>query len=91
MHVIVKGLKGQTRIMNTEENNCDEIMSRDRQRSPWAFQNTEMRCPNCQSCRIFRVLDRWGRSKGIQMFECAVCGKRFYDRGVDDYRPTFQR
>ena len=66
-------------------------MPRDRQRSPWAFNESEMKCPKCRSCKIFRVLDRWGRSKGIQMFECAVCGKRFYDRGVDDYRPTFRR
>jgi ubiquinone/menaquinone biosynthesis C-methylase UbiE/DNA-directed RNA polymerase subunit RPC12/RpoP len=62
-----------------------------RHRSPWAYDDSEIRCPRCTSQNILRRHDRWGRSRGVQMFECTTCGKKFYDRGYDDYHPTFIR
>ncbi|MGQ4870412.1 MAG: hypothetical protein ACP6IT_01085 [Candidatus Thorarchaeota archaeon] len=64
-------------------------MKSSRRRSPWAYDETEIHCPRCGSNRVVRVLDRWAMSRGVQVFKCAACGKKFYDRGVDDYRPTY--
>ncbi len=66
-------------------------MSGNRQKSPWAYDESGLECPQCHSTRINRVLDTWAMRRGIQMFQCAVCGKKFYNRGIDDYRPTFER
>ncbi len=66
-------------------------MSSNRKKSPWAFEDTGIQCPRCQSTRINRVLDHWAMQRGIQMFKCAICGKKFYDRNIDDYRPTYNR
>ena len=66
-------------------------MSENRRKSPWAYDESELQCPQCHSTRINRVLDTWALRRGIQMFQCAVCGKKFYTRGVDDYQPTFER
>ncbi len=62
-----------------------------RQRSPWAFDDTsELVCPHCGSNRIVRVFDRWALAHGVQIYYCAACNKKFYEREVDDYRPTFR-
>ena len=37
------------------------------------------------------MINPWAMIRGIQMFKCAICGKKFYDKDVDDYRPTFER
>ncbi|MBN2230380.1 MAG: hypothetical protein JW779_12395 [Candidatus Thorarchaeota archaeon] len=66
-------------------------MSSNRRKSPWAYNEPELQCPNCKSTRINRVVNIWAMRQGIQMFKCAVCGKKFYDRDVDDYQPTFER
>jgi transposase-like protein len=66
-------------------------MSSRRKSSPWAFDDAELACPRCGGNRIARILDTWSRSRGVQMFKCTSCGKKFYDRGFDDYRPTFIR
>ncbi|NHI84285.1 MAG: hypothetical protein EAX81_08300 [Candidatus Thorarchaeota archaeon] len=52
--------------------------------------NSPLRCPRCQGERIFRIFPLWSRMKGLEMFECSVCGKKFYRRNVDDYRPSFE-
>ncbi|UCE10120.1 MAG: class I SAM-dependent methyltransferase [Candidatus Thorarchaeota archaeon] len=62
-----------------------------RHRSPWAYDDSDIRCPRCTSHKIIRCHDRWATSRGVQMFECTTCGKRFVDRGYDDYLPTFIR
>jgi DNA-directed RNA polymerase subunit RPC12/RpoP len=64
-------------------------MSEDRRKSPWAHDDSEVRCPRCGSTNVSRILDTWALSRGIQIFSCASCGKKFYDRGLDDYEPTF--
>ena len=66
-------------------------MSSRRKSSPWAHDEAELVCPRCGSKRIVRILDSWSRPRGVQMFKCTSCGKKFYDRGFDDYRPTFIR
>ncbi|MFW9793801.1 MAG: hypothetical protein ACFFEE_05860 [Candidatus Thorarchaeota archaeon] len=67
-------------------------MSRIRRKSsPWAHDDSQLICPRCSSKRIMRILDSWGRNRGVQMFKCASCGKKFYERSLDDYRPTFIR
>jgi len=66
-------------------------MSSNRKNSPWAYDEAGLQCPRCQSTRVNRILDNWAMRRGIQMFKCASCGKKFYDRNVDDYRPTFER
>ncbi|MFW9910576.1 MAG: hypothetical protein ACFFED_17445 [Candidatus Thorarchaeota archaeon] len=66
-------------------------MSSNRRKSPWAFDEGGLRCPNCNSIRITRVINPWAMTRGIQMFKCSICGKKFYDKNVDDYRPTFER
>ncbi|MHA1908783.1 MAG: hypothetical protein ACW98Y_15895 [Candidatus Thorarchaeota archaeon] len=66
-------------------------MPPDRKSSPWAFEDCELSCPKCRSNRIHRIFDRYLISRGVQAFECASCGNRFYDRDIDDYRPTFVR
>ena len=60
-------------------------------RSPWAHDDSELSCPRCGESKAVRIHDSWGRSRGVQMFECESCGKRFYERGIDDFRPTFVR
>ena len=75
----------------TDDTKALKRTSNKRHNSPWAHDDKEMKCPRCDSERIFRILDKWGRSRGIQMFECASCRKKFYDKGYDDYRPTFNR
>ena len=67
------------------------VLSSRRYNSPWANDDSEIKCPKCGSTRIVRVLNRWAMNKGVQIFECSNCGKKFYDRGYDDYRPTFER
>ncbi len=64
-------------------------MSTNRRRSPWAHDDSDLKCPRCGSPRIHRILDRWLLRKGVQAFECASCGRKFHNRGHDDYRPTF--
>ncbi|TFG95257.1 hypothetical protein E4H12_13640 [Candidatus Thorarchaeota archaeon] len=66
-------------------------MSSNRKKSPWAFEDAELQCPRCQSKRVNRILEHWATQRGIQMFKCTVCGNKFYDRNVDDYRPTYNR
>jgi transposase-like protein len=65
-------------------------MAEYRRKSPWAHDDSEVRCPRCGSANVSRVLDAWALSKGIQIFLCASCGKKFYERGLDDYEPTFR-
>ncbi|TET14737.1 MAG: hypothetical protein E3J82_01605 [Candidatus Thorarchaeota archaeon] len=64
-------------------------MSTKRHNSPWAADDSTVKCTRCGSSKIFRILNRWAFSKGVQMFECTSCGKKFYDKGYDDYSPTF--
>ncbi|MFW9927281.1 MAG: transposase [Candidatus Thorarchaeota archaeon] len=59
--------------------------------SPWANDDSQVSCPRCNSRRVIRIMDSWGRNRGVQMFKCASCNKKFYERGLDDYRPTFIR
>jgi transposase-like protein len=66
-------------------------MKDSRKNSPWAHSDDELKCPRCSSTKIHRVFDRYMMSRGVQVFECTSCGRRFYDRGVDDYKPTFER
>ncbi|NHI89374.1 MAG: hypothetical protein EAX87_07620 [Candidatus Thorarchaeota archaeon] len=66
-------------------------MSSSRKSSPWAQDNSQLVCPRCGSKRIARILDSFSRPRGVQMWKCTSCGKRFYERGYDDYRPTFIR
>ncbi|RLI55464.1 MAG: hypothetical protein DRO87_05975 [Candidatus Thorarchaeota archaeon] len=66
-------------------------MSKRRKNSPWAHDETDLKCPRCKSTRITRILDDWAFRRGVQMYRCSNCGKKFYDKGFDDYRPTFQR
>ncbi len=63
----------------------------DRNRSPWAYEDEEMKCPKCGSTRVTRVFKRWALLRRVQAFDCHSCGKKFYLRNVDDYRPTFER
>ncbi|MHA3962014.1 MAG: hypothetical protein AM325_000625 [Candidatus Thorarchaeota archaeon SMTZ1-45] len=65
------------------------MVSPHRKSSPWAYDSSELICPKCGSNRIVRILDSWSRSSGVEMFKCTICGKKFYDRGYDDYGPTF--
>lgn len=53
------------------------------------IESGELQCPRCGSTRVLRVLDDWALSQGVQIFECKACGKRFYEKDVDDMRPTF--
>jgi DNA-directed RNA polymerase subunit RPC12/RpoP len=64
-------------------------MSEDRRKSPWAHDDSEVKCPRCGSTNVSRVLDTWALSRGVQIFSCASCGKKFYERGMDDYEPTY--
>jgi DNA-directed RNA polymerase subunit RPC12/RpoP len=64
-------------------------MSANRKDSPWAFDESELKCPHCQSTRISRILDVWALRRGIQMYRCNACGKKFYDKGFDNYEPTY--
>lgn len=59
--------------------------------APWILDETAMLCPRCGSTKIVRSLDRWSRARGINLFECNSCGKKFYERGIDDLQPTFVR
>ncbi len=56
--------------------------------TPW-IEKVSLECPKCGSTRVVRVLNEWALSQGVQIFECKACGKRFYERDVDDMRPTF--
>ncbi len=56
--------------------------------APWD-DRPALTCPRCGSTKIIRVLNEWALSQGVQIFECKVCGKKFYERDVDDLRPTF--
>ena len=67
------------------------MSSPSRKASPWAENKSELTCPRCGSNRIVRILDSWTRPRGVQMFKCVSCDKKFYDRDYDDYRPTFIR
>ncbi|MHA2004721.1 MAG: IS1/IS1595 family N-terminal zinc-binding domain-containing protein [Candidatus Thorarchaeota archaeon] len=64
-------------------------MKAKRLRSPWAHQASDIECPRCHSHHVYRIFDRWGRSKGVQMFQCTSCGRKYYTRGIDNFRPTF--
>ncbi|TXT57794.1 MAG: hypothetical protein BAJATHORv1_10501 [Candidatus Thorarchaeota archaeon] len=64
-------------------------MPSSRRDSPWAYNDEELKCPKCGSERIERVLERWARARGIQIFKCNSCGSKFYDKGYDDYKPLF--
>ncbi|MHA2354025.1 MAG: hypothetical protein ACXADC_02535 [Candidatus Thorarchaeota archaeon] len=66
-------------------------MKTKRHRSPWAYAALDIECPRCHSHHVHRIFDRWGRSKGVQMFQCVSCGRRYYTRGIDDYGTTFSR
>jgi transposase-like protein len=66
-------------------------MSSNRKKSPWAYDEGGLQCPSCHSIRVTRVVNAWAMARGIQMFKCSVCGKTFYEKDVDDYRPTFER
>jgi predicted RNA-binding Zn-ribbon protein involved in translation (DUF1610 family) len=66
-------------------------MSSNRYNSPWAYDDSEVKCPKCGSEKIHRVLEQWCRIRGIQAFQCSSCGRRFYSRGHDCYRPTYER
>ncbi len=57
--------------------------------SPWAFDGSELVCPQCGSKNVVRVVDRWAMQRGLQILQCSSCGRKFYDRGVDDYSPTY--
>ncbi|MHA2241187.1 MAG: hypothetical protein ACXACE_06240 [Candidatus Thorarchaeota archaeon] len=59
-------------------------------KSPWAYDDTDVKCPRCGNKRVYKVLSFWSFSRGVQTFECTTCGKKFYDRGYDDYEPTFK-
>ncbi|MFW9890387.1 MAG: hypothetical protein ACFFER_19590 [Candidatus Thorarchaeota archaeon] len=62
-----------------------------RHHSPWAYEASVAACPRCYSENVHHIFDRWGRMKGVQMFQCTSCGKKYYARGLDDYTPTFSR
>ena len=64
-------------------------MRDNRKESPWAYDDTELRCPRCQSNRVTRILDSWALRRGIQMFKCNACGRKFYHKGFDNYEPTY--
>ncbi|MFX1483731.1 MAG: hypothetical protein ACFFCP_11165 [Promethearchaeota archaeon] len=66
-------------------------MPYDKDKSSWVRENSELICPRCNSKRVVRIMDSWGRNRGVQMYKCVSCGKKFYERGLDDYRPTFIR
>ncbi|RDE12048.1 MAG: hypothetical protein C4K48_10565 [Candidatus Thorarchaeota archaeon] len=66
-------------------------MSSNRRKSPWAIDESKLQCPSCKSTRVTRVINPWALARGILMFKCSVCGKVFYDKDADDYRPTFER
>ena len=64
-------------------------VSEDDRKSPWADDDSDVKCPRCGSTNISRVVDSWALSRGIRVYSCASCGKKFYDRGFDDYQPTY--
>jgi transcription elongation factor Elf1 len=51
--------------------------------------NDGLKCSSCGSTRVYRCLDDICRKKRVQVFKCASCGKKFYKRHVEDYRPTY--
>ncbi|MFW9975618.1 MAG: hypothetical protein ACFFDQ_10155 [Candidatus Thorarchaeota archaeon] len=62
-----------------------------RKSSPWAYNSSDLSCPKCGGNRIVRILDSWTRFRDVEMFKCTSCGTKFYERGHDDYGPTFIR
>jgi len=70
----------------------EELLPREtveHKQSPWAFEGSELVCPRCGSKNVTRIVDRWAMQRGVQVFQCSSCGRKFYDRGVDDYSPTY--
>ncbi|NWF95056.1 MAG: methyltransferase domain-containing protein [Candidatus Thorarchaeota archaeon] len=92
-HVLADGFRAivvgvRSRSQRVEASSVSNTHS-SRRSSPWAHDDSEVKCPSCQSTKVFRVLDRWALSRGVQVFQCTSCGRKFYERGVDDYQPTF--
>ncbi len=78
-------------MKDSENRMSSNRKSTNRKKSPWAYDEGGLQCPKCQSTKVHRILDNWAMRRGIQMFKCASCGKKFYNRNLDDYRPTFNR
>lgn len=48
-----------------------------------------LKCPNCGSRHVNRILDDISRKRNIEVFKCGSCEKKFYKRNVEDFRPTY--
>ncbi len=88
IRAVIVGLKSKGQIL-ADDISPVSTMSEGKQKSPWAHDDSEVKCPRCGSANVSRVVDSWAMSRGIQVYSCASCGKKFYERGLDDYQPTF--
>ena len=75
--------------ISRDDNGRVSVMSDHEHTSPWAQDQSEVKCPRCGSKNVSRMAESWAMSRGIQIYLCASCGKKFYDRGFDSYEPTY--
>ncbi len=88
VRAVVVGRKGKEQMLH-DDTSPVRTMSEEKHRSPWAHDDSEVKCPRCGSENVSRAVDSWAMSRGIQVYSCASCGRKFYDRGLDNYQPTY--